>query len=361
MILWIFVITLTILAIITGTAFFLMYSSKRCDEVKSSVSINKNKPRNLITYSRPIRRWTFFKPQIVPVIYKQKPREVIIPQPPTIPVSIAVPPVHFTVCSYNVRIDVDPKPHDWSSRAPQIVRNLKTLEASVICLQESSEKVKQYLVQKFPSFLAVGAARSRRSEEAVHVLFDQSLWALERDATYVFNQGGLVLCNANVCSVHTTFQGIQDKHPRIFTHVVLRNKTGKLLHVLNVHLSLNLEIQRASLKQLGKFVATQIPSDEAVLVAGDLNAHYLPTDLETPLQELIKIGGLHDAHHLTNTPTFGTFYKLSPDVNRLDYILFRGGLHLNDSGISSYTYKDQNGHTFRPSDHEAIFGSFRFL
>jgi endonuclease/exonuclease/phosphatase family metal-dependent hydrolase len=257
----------------------------------------------------------------------------------------------FTVCSYNVRINVDPKPHDWTSRFPHLLVNLEQIKPSILCLQESSPRVKNDLLHHFPTFEAVGAIRSPGSTEAVHVLFDTRYWKKLKTATYVFNQKGPIICHEEICYAPTVFHNKKDKHTRIFTHIVLENSKKQILHVINTHFSLHHQIQRESAKQLARFIKNK----KTVIVTGDLNSHYKPTDPDTPLQKLLNKGKLMDSHALANAPTFGTFQELKSDINKLDYILFKGAISCTDARVSNFTYETN----FRPSDHEAIYASFK--
>lgn len=262
--------------------------------------------------------------------------------------------LHITVVSYNVRVDVDRKPHDWNSRAHHVLANIRRMKPDILCLQESSPKVRKYLLSNFHHFISCGAQRGIRSTEAVHILLHKKIWKVEKETTYVFNEKDPIRCSNNVCDASTVFNDVKDKHPRIFTYVILTHKkTGNRLHVFNTHLSLNFEIQRSSLIQLAAFIRQQVNEKEAVIVTGDFNSHYAPTEANTPLSQMM-LCGFKDAHGLKNDSTFGDFVRVNPNTNKLDYILYRGALQLVRSGISDYVNK------YRPSDHEAVFSEFAF-
>ncbi len=266
----------------------------------------------------------------------------------------------FTVVSYNVRIDVDQFPHDWKTRSPDVVRNIKQLKPSILCLQESSNKVLIDLLRDEPSFMACGVKRSVRGDEAVHVLVDTRTWGIQNATTHVFRENGPLLCPGGACNADTVFGGKKDKYPRIFTHVRLIHKgTGTRVHVINTHFTLDPEMQGYFAQQLAMYVQT-LGSDANVIVTGDLNAHYAPRERNTPLEVLLARGGLCDSFDLEDVPTFAVSMATAPDPNthRLDYILYKGApLVRVDVGVAEY--RQPNGH--RPSDHEAVFARFRLV
>lgn len=262
----------------------------------------------------------------------------------------------FSVVCYNVRCDVDKPPHDWKSRKSHVLANILQYNPSVVCLQESTEKVKQYLCEKLPgSFVGLGSYRDASSRsEATHVLVDRQRWKVLQSRTFMFGQTNPRECQ-QACTGTTSFGGLKAKHPRIFTHAQLQGQVT--LHVLNTHFPLNQNLQEACAAQLAEYV-NQLPAGEPVLVMGDLNSHYPPTQQESPLRTLLEKAACADVTNLENLATFGPFGHLDKNVNKLDYVLFRDAsntLSLVNTGVSGHVYGPKK---FRPSDHEALFATF---
>jgi len=258
-------------------------------------------------------------------------------------------PLSFTILSFNIRCDVDKVPHNWDSRKYEVLHNINIYKPSIICLQESTEKVKKFICKSL-SFDGVGSYRDSSSRaEAGHVIFDPKQWKFVSHKSFVYTEDGIKLCGQVACSSVTVFNGVKDKHTRIFTHVVLRGVNE--INVINTHFPLDGTLQAECAKQLIAYINKL---STPVVITGDFNSHYLPTSKGTPLDNLMTSASLLDANNLENIPTFGTFKKIRSNVNKLDYILYRGMSTIN-AGVSDYRYGKEQ---FRPSDHQALFASF---
>jgi endonuclease/exonuclease/phosphatase family metal-dependent hydrolase len=271
----------------------------------------------------------------------------------TVPKRKFLPEKSFTIVCFNIRCDVDDPPHNWESRKYEVFKNIHRYKPSIVCLQESTEKVKQFLCNSL-SYDAVGSYRDRSPRaEAGHVLFDSTKWKLLSHASFVYTEAGIKPCGSMACNGITKFKDVKDKHTRIFTHVRLMGTSE--IHVINTHFPLNKMLQMECAKQLGLYInAISASPDTPIVVAGDFNSHYEPTSNGTPLQELLIHANLSDVNNLENIPTFGNFRKVKPTTNKLDYILFRG-LKVLNAGVSDYRYGKER---FRPSDHQALFANF---
>ena len=278
-----------------------------------------------------------------------------VPTVPTVPRSHPkfVPEDSFTIVCFNIRCDVDDPPHNWDSRKYEVFKNINRYKPSIVCLQESTEKVKQFLCDSL-SYDAVGSYRDRSSRaEAGHVLFDSTKWKLLSHSSFAYTEAGIKLCGSVACNGVTKFKDVKDKHTRIFTHV--RLKGAFEINVINTHFPLNKMLQMECAKQLREYINTiSTTPNTAIVVTGDFNSHYEPTLKGTPIEELLTNANLSDVNNLENIPTFGNFKKVKPKINKLDYILFRG-LKVLNAGVSDYRYGKEN---FRPSDHQALFANF---
>lgn len=243
--------------------------------------------------------------------------------------------------SYNVRIDVDPAPFRWVDRRQTVLNDIIRVNPNILCLQESTHKVKNFIQKKLKYFKLVNCTRSVNSEEAVPIFYDQRVWKKIHNATYLFQHDTPKKCDM-VCTGRTEFGHLKAKHPRIFTVLQLQSSTHKSLTIINTHFPLDPEIQKKCAMQLASFV---IKIKHPVIVCGDFNC-----DLNGAVQLLLENGHLSDAHDLEMFPTFIPFNTTTPSGSKIDYILFRG----------APLKKQTASHLISPkgSDHAAIFASF---
>jgi len=271
-----------------------------------------------------------------------------------VPEVLPVPEPTFSVLCYNIRCDVDRSPHDWQSRRRHVLVNIARHNPGIVCLQESTSQVQQYLCQHLDgSYVAVGSVRddSHRAE-AAHILVDKNRWGILSQKTFVFTGNDPVVCETSACTSDTVFGGIRAKHVRVFTHVRLQGY--RVVNVINTHFPLDDVLQQACARQLSTYVASLT---DPVIVVGDFNSHYAPTAPDTPLQLLMTGAGLTDTNQLVDSSTFGSFSAVDHTVHKLDYILVKEqpGLALVNSSIVGFTYGPSR---FRPSDHEALIARF---
>jgi endonuclease/exonuclease/phosphatase family metal-dependent hydrolase len=257
--------------------------------------------------------------------------------------------------SYNLRIDVDPAPHDWKNRRSHVVDVLKNMNASIVGLQEVKNSMKRYLKSRFPTFEFVGAGRSRTSDESAPIMIDTSVWTIHRSDTFVMTQNQPTKCNRGVCSAATMFRNIGvAKHPRLVTWARLKNISGFTVDVYNTHFPLDDAIQHECAKILVKFIentSKEIP----VLMCGDFNNYHHPKSEVAPIAHFMKNGFMQDAHALADTPTFGSFTSIFTDRHKLDFIFYRGLESPTCAAVDDTVYSSER---FRPSDHSAVVATF---
>jgi endonuclease/exonuclease/phosphatase family metal-dependent hydrolase len=264
------------------------------------------------------------------------------------------PDGEFTLLSYNIRCDIDGEPHTWREREGHVEAVLRQHKPSVVCLQESTPATAAALARG-GGLRVLGAVRCRTGRpEGAHILYDAKRWRCVTSSTRVLTEGGPARCGARWCTQKTVFGGETAKHPRLFTHAQLKQRGagGETLHVLNTHFPLSEKLQRASAAQLAGFAKGL---KGRVVLCGDLNSHYSPAADGTPLQTLLRDGGLSDALGLRDSSTFGPYGSVSATTHRLDYVLYRGMQPPVKSGVSDYRYGPER---FRPSDHSAVHATF---
>jgi len=256
-------------------------------------------------------------------------------------------PMAFTVVSYNIRIDADKYPDDWESRSVEVYSNTLLRKPSIICLQENTDKTTAFFGVQLPQYQMVSAARSPTSSESVPIWFDTRIWQSESGGTMLMTERGPLRCKQPACSGSTRFGGVTCKHPRIFTWAVLLAQGNRIL-VVNTHFPLEKVLQKACMTQLLRWLGNPaLPKTQ--VVCGDFNSHTPHAINQT------QRAGFSCGLDFSTQSTFGTFRFVDPDTPRLDYILFRGSLRLQDSGISDYTYGPNSK---RPSDHSLVYSSF---
>jgi endonuclease/exonuclease/phosphatase family metal-dependent hydrolase len=126
-----------------------------------------------------------------------------------------------------------------------------------------------------------------------------------------------------------------------------------MVNVFNTHYPLSPEIQHKCSEVLAGFISKR--TNGPVVICGDFNSYEGPSKPGSTIPGLMGLTGTSDAHHLVDTPTFGSFQQLTANSHKLDFILYRG-LGLLDSGISDYRYGKAS---LRPSDHSLVHATFK--
>lgn len=311
-----------------------------------------------------------------PALLRQTPPAVANPPPktPVPPPNYSHPPTpvpptplpppdtrpKLRVATYNLRLDVDEPPNDWDSRSSAVVQTLKMQGEApdVICTQESSTRASATLRFCLPAgFRVVGVQKSRDSDEALHVFVNNLEWNVLDSATYVFTEHkGPALCTGNFCTSTTVFGDIEERSPRIFTHVKLGRFPGLVLHVINLQLSQDEELQHRELEQLADFMAEHVPPNVPTIVTGGFRPEHGPLAGDSPLQRFLAFTGLQDSLGLEDQPTTSQDWvnvDAPGTVHRQDFVLFNN-LECLDSQVGSV----ETSSGTRASDHEAVFATF---
>ena len=259
----------------------------------------------------------------------------------------------FNIVSYNVRVDVDPAPHSWNYRKSYVLKNMTQFSPSIICLQEATPKVIEYMKQQLPNFNIINTWRNIHSQESSPIIYNTKIWTLKGSKSYLMTGGGLKRCDTHACVGETTFgKGFTAKYPRIMTHAILQNG-NTVVNVLNTHYPLASDIQKKCSEVVAKYIHSTLQGQPIVL-CGDFNSY--DGAAGEIITHLLESTGLQDAHNLNDTPTFGTFKgHFKRGSHKLDYILYRE-LTPTASSISDFRYGSQN---FRPSDHSCIVATFK--
>lgn len=267
---------------------------------------------------------------------------------PTFPYTSPPPSGAFSVLSYNVRCDNAKFPHDWKSRRAHVANVIRDSGASVVCLQESGPHVKKYVLEAMPAgWQCVGAYRNKARPEATHVLFDGNRWDILGTSTFLlsdrmdeFGQ------HEKHCTGSTEFGGVKAAHPRIVTHVCLKDKAGQGLDVFNTHFPLLASLQVKCAHAVCGIARARTRPGFVPVIAGDFNCH---------TQEAMDVFWA-DGWRSVVAPQEHTFAEAFGDEcdSTLDHVLVRQGQEASGNVIR-YAYGESR---VRPSDHDAVCARF---
>lgn len=222
------------------------------------------------------------------------------------------------VMSFNVRVPVDPAPHDWASRKARVAALVRRQHPDFLGVQEAVPAVIADLKLALGDYASVGRGReSDGGGEGTQIFYRKARWDL--DAA----DHGTFQLSSTPEVVGSNDWGLQ--WPRIATWAHLRERaSGRGLYVYNTHFPLKPEErERAARLLAGLIVARQHPGDPVVLT-GDLNA----CEQEPAVRHLLGQAGaplaLRDSYRaLHGGADSGSFHAFGKETNqcRIDYIM----------------------------------------
>jgi endonuclease/exonuclease/phosphatase family metal-dependent hydrolase len=277
-------------------------------------------------------------------------RDDTVPTQPPTPVVKLLP--NIVVTSYNIRIDMDPRPHRWADRCRAVIATIKSCHPSIICLQEVTQRALANIVKALPTFLPLGCQRSESSDESNPILVDTRSWKVLGYDTFVMRHGGLRQCYQGRCTGTTQFFNPASvaNHPRIITHARLQHGPHTIINVLNTHYPLASEVQHRCSEVISQYMSTLTGT---IILCGDFNSHQGAVAFNTTIPRLLALTDFSDAHMGDDTPTFGTFHELHRTGRKIDYILS------NIKSMSAHIIDARYGpQRYRPSDHSCISATF---
>lgn len=138
---------------------------------------------------------------------------------------------------------------------------------------------------------------------------------------------------------------------------------GKTYRFVNAHLESFYEPMQWA--QAGELVAGPASTELPLIVAGDFNSDAV-TGMYTYQTILLGAAGLSDAWTATNAGLPGLTWALSEEnpsallnpTQRIDFVLFRGGLSATSSDLLGEEPDDLTPSGFRASDHAGVAASF---
>ncbi|WP_020388251.1 endonuclease/exonuclease/phosphatase family protein [Kribbella catacumbae] len=246
------------------------------------------------------------------------------------------------VMSYNLRYASDTPPNTWADRRPVMREQLRQARPQLIGTQEGLySQLNDIAADLGPAYDSIGLGREGGSKgEFMMIFFDQRrLQPLEYDHFWLSDTPDVIGSK--------TWGGCC---PRMVTWVRFKDKvSGKQFYAVNTHLEAFDATARSKsadllLQRMAKFDPA-LP----VIATGDFNEASKPG--LTVYDKLVTNGPLDDSWVTAErrSDLWGTFhgYKpLTPNGNRIDWILTTPGLRVSKASINTFSKDGQF-----PSDH----------
>jgi endonuclease/exonuclease/phosphatase family metal-dependent hydrolase len=267
---------------------------------------------------------------------------VTVPLMGTLPASAAKPSNRrLDVMTFNLRFASTSEPNSWTARRP-VMRRLLRREAPT--LMGTQEGLYQQLLDIHadlgPHYDWIGTGREGGShDESTAIFYDtRRLAPVEHDTYWLSDTPRVIGSN--------TWGGAL---PRIVTWVRFRDRAvgGREFHVLNTHFD---HVGQYARERSAQFLAQKIAGfdrSSPVVVTGDFNA----AAHDNPAYDTLLATGLVDtwdaaAEHGKQYATFHGYQPLTPDGDRIDWILTSPGATVHRASINTFSVNGQF-----PSDH----------
>ncbi|MDN0196472.1 endonuclease/exonuclease/phosphatase family protein [Streptomyces sp. S.PNR 29] len=266
----------------------------------------------------------------------------------TVPASAAKHSSHrLHVMTFNLRFASAAEPNSWAVRRPVMRELLRREEPDVIGTQEGLyQQLRDIRADLGPHYDWIGTGREGGSrDEAVAIFYDtRRLAPVEHDTFWLSDTPRVIGSN--------TWGG---SLPRIATWVRFRDLRGggREFHLLNTHLDHASQYARARAASLIVERITEPGSSVPFVVTGDFNA----AAHKNPVHDTLLAAGLVDtwdtaAERGKLYATFHGYQPLTPDGDRIDWILTTPGVRTHRASINTFS----RGGQF-PSDHLPVQAS----
>jgi endonuclease/exonuclease/phosphatase family metal-dependent hydrolase len=249
-------------------------------------------------------------------------------------------PLH--VMSYNLRYASNTPPNSWAERRPVMREQLREARPELIGTQEGLYAQLQDIVADLgPSYDSIGLGREGGSKgEFMMIFFDQRrLQPLEYDHFWLSDTPEVIGSK--------TWGGCC---PRMVTWVRFKDKaTSKEFYAVNTHLEAYDATARSKSAELILQRMAAFNSALPVIMTGDFNEAAAPG--LTVYDKLVTSGKLADSWVTAEQrsalyATFHGYKPLTPNGNRIDWILTTPGLRVSKASINTFSKDGQF-----PSDH----------
>ena len=246
------------------------------------------------------------------------------------------------VMSFNLRFASDTPPNSWPERRPVVKQLLQRERPDIIGTQEGLYRQLRDIQADLPKYYdSIGLGREGGSRgEAMQVFYDsRRLEPVEYDHYWLSDTPNVIGSQ--------TWGGCC---PRMVTWIrFLDQRTGKEFYVLNTHFEAFDAIARSNSADLVIQRLAEFEQGLPVIATGDFNE---PAREGETVYDLLVSNGPFDDTWVTakrRSKLYGTFHgyePLTPDGDRIDWILTSPGIATRKASINTF----QRGGQF-PSDH----------
>jgi endonuclease/exonuclease/phosphatase family metal-dependent hydrolase len=267
---------------------------------------------------------------------------VTVPLMGTLPASAAKPTNRrLDVMTFNLRFAGTSEPNSWAARRPVMRRLLRQEAPTLMGTQEGLyQQLRDIHADLGPHYDWIGTGREGGShDESTAVFYDtRRLTPVEHDTYWLSDTPRVIGSN--------TWGGAL---PRIATWVRFRDRAadGREFHVLNTHFDhVGQYARERSAAFLGQKIA-EFDRSSPVVVTGDFNA----TAHDNRAYDTLLATGLVDTWDAAvergrQYATFHGYQPLTPDGDRIDWILTSPGATVHRASINTFATNGQF-----PSDH----------
>ncbi|MEU6357627.1 endonuclease/exonuclease/phosphatase family protein [Streptomyces sp. NPDC047072] len=267
---------------------------------------------------------------------------VTVPLMGTLPASAAKPANRrLDLMTFNLRYASTAEPNSWAVRRPVMRRLLRREAPTVMGTQEGLyQQLLDIHADLGPHYDWIGTGREGGShDESTAVFYDtRRLAPLEHDTYWLSDTPRVIGSNTWGARL-----------PRIVTWIRFRDRAddGREFYVLNTHFDHVSQYARERSAELVAAGITRFDRSLPVVVTGDFNvpAH------ENRAYDILTASGLVDTWDAAaeRGPLYATFhgYKpLTPDGERIDWILTTPGVTVHRAAVNTFS-----AHGQFPSDH----------
>lgn len=291
-------------------------------------------------------------------------------QPVRSSVQVSTPPSietdHHTILSYNIRVDVDPAPLNWSTRRAHVLRVILSARPDIVCLQEACVFSVDYLLRHMQEFQVVGAKREKHyASEWCPILYNSSRYTnLSTETILMSLDPHSWSCGKLHCRGRCVMGGKEHtQHPRSLTLAKFQDRNnGVVFYVVNTHFPLLLSHRKVCAEILAQFLRRNLSLESSVVfVAGDFNSNEHPNDQNGTIAHMqnqftaLNIE-IRDPFNFADISTHQEFATGARSAHRIDYIMYVDALGKVASTTASIVEsRYRNGKDMlSASDHQAV-------
>jgi endonuclease/exonuclease/phosphatase family metal-dependent hydrolase len=225
----------------------------------------------------------------------------------------------FRVMSYNILESYDVPAENWakwSKRRDDMVKQLQTVQPTILGMQEITQVQKEDLERALPGYTFLGVAREdgQTGGEATNIAVNNAFFDIQSSGTFWLSP-----------TPDKPSKGWDAGNTRIATwaHLV-RRSDGRRLLVLNTHLDSNGKQARfESAHQIADWLAANKQPGELVVVTGDFNSGSTGQPVTILTSTTL---GLRDSRPISRTRPFGPEGTFNggfpgPPKWRIDFVL----------------------------------------